>query len=120
MNVIGARPDGWWRDRRGAMRRLVEQLRRHATATGDTVTVVFDGRPFALGREVADPPRVVFAPRPGSNAADDVIVELAGADEDPSALEVVTSDRELAARVRAVGAEVVGARSFASRLEPVP
>ena len=26
MNVIGSRPDGWWRDRPGAMRRLVEKL----------------------------------------------------------------------------------------------
>lgn len=102
------------------MRRLVEQLRRHATATGDAVTVVFDGRPFELGRDVADPPRVVFAPRPGSNAADDVIAELAGADEDPFTLEVVTSDRELAARVRAAGAKVVAAGSFARRLEPPP
>ena len=26
MNVIGSVPDGWWRDRTGAMRRLLRQL----------------------------------------------------------------------------------------------
>ena len=30
MNVIGSRPDGWWKNRRGAMVRLVEQLERWA------------------------------------------------------------------------------------------
>ena len=30
MNVIGSRPDGWWRDRDGAMRRLVDQVRAWA------------------------------------------------------------------------------------------
>ena len=25
MNVIGSRPDGWWKDRAGAMRRLVDE-----------------------------------------------------------------------------------------------
>ena len=29
-NVIGSRPDGWWRDRAGAARRLVEPLDRFA------------------------------------------------------------------------------------------
>ena len=43
-NVIGARPDGWWRDRTGAMARLVAALQAFADATGDAVAVVFDGR----------------------------------------------------------------------------
>ena len=29
-NVMGSRPDGWWRDRRGAQRRLVERLETFA------------------------------------------------------------------------------------------
>jgi hypothetical protein len=45
MNVIGSRPDGWWRDRAGAMRALAVELDRFADATGDQVTVVFDGQP---------------------------------------------------------------------------
>src|SRR3712207_7365937 len=40
MNVIGSRPDGWWRDRHGAMQRLVEQLDEWAQELGDQVTVV--------------------------------------------------------------------------------
>ena len=41
MNVIGS-ADGWWRDRPGAMRELVEELDAFASArrAGD---VVFDG-----------------------------------------------------------------------------
>lgn len=120
MNVIGSRPDGWWRDRRGAMRRLVEQLRGHAAATGDAITVVFDSRPFELAEGPGDVPRVVFAARPGRDAADDRIAELVGCDADPSALTVVTSDRELAARVRARGAEVLAAGAFARRLGAGP
>jgi hypothetical protein len=49
MNVIGSRPDGWWRDRRGAMRRLVESLERFAAAhPDDEVAVVLDGARFDL------------------------------------------------------------------------
>jgi predicted RNA-binding protein with PIN domain len=107
MNVIGSRPDGWWRDRPGAMRALVEQLAHWAA--GREVTVVFDGRPFDL-----DPDGVsaVFASRPGPNAADDDIVRLVEADEDPGDLWVVTSDHDLARRVRELGAEVVSSGAF--------
>src|SRR5437660_1240678 len=48
MNVIGSRPDGWWRDRPGAMRALARRLEELAARTGDEVTVVFDGRPFDI------------------------------------------------------------------------
>lgn len=116
MNVIGSRPDGWWRDRRGAMRRLVEEVRRHSVETGDEVTVVFDGAPFGLDDAGAGAPRALFAPRPGPGAADDRIVELVERDADSSALTVVTSDRDLGARVAARGARVQGAREFRGKL----
>ena len=45
MNVIGSRPDGWWRDREAASRRLVDRLERLVRADGAEVTVVFDGHP---------------------------------------------------------------------------
>ena len=45
MNVIGSRPDGWWKDREGAMRRLVDEIREWAT---DDVTVVLDAGPDDL------------------------------------------------------------------------
>jgi predicted RNA-binding protein with PIN domain len=113
MNVVGSRPDGWWRDRQGAMRRLIDALERFAGATGDEVAVVFDGRPF----ELDGGGRVEVGFRPGGrNAADDAIVEWVGDDAEPASLTVVTSDAELARRVRAAGAEVVGAGSFLERL----
>ena len=42
-NVIGSRPDGWWRDREAATRRLVERLAAWAAAADGPVIVVFDG-----------------------------------------------------------------------------
>ena len=109
MNVIGSRPDGWWRDRRGAMRALVERLERYAEATGQPVAVVFDGGPFDLESDSVD---VRFARRAGPDAADDVIAELAA-----PGLKVVTSDQGLAERVRAAGAEVIGAGAFRKSLD---
>jgi predicted RNA-binding protein with PIN domain len=114
MNVIGSRPTGWWRDRRGAMRELVEALERFAAATGDEVTVVFDGRPFDLA---GDEVEVLFASRRGPNAADDDIAALAERDADPAGLRVVTSDADLSRRVRAAGADTVGAGAFRRRLD---
>jgi predicted RNA-binding protein with PIN domain len=116
MNVVGARPDGWWRDRAGAARRLVAELERWAAATGEPVTVVFDGRPAEMP---AGRVEVAWAPRRGPNAADDVIAGWASADEDPGGLRVVTSDAALANRVRAAGAGVEGAGAFRRRLEAV-
>ena len=48
-NVMGSRPDGWWRDRRGAQRRLVERLETFAAARDEPVTVIFDGRAHDTG-----------------------------------------------------------------------
>ena len=114
-NVIGSRPDGWWRDREGAARRLIAALERFAEASGDDVTVVLDaGPPELAGR--AGGVEVAIAPRRGRDAADDEIVRLLGASEAPAAVRVVTSDRELARRARALGAQVEGARTFRERL----
>ena len=115
MNVIGSRPTGWWRDRPGAMRELVEALDSLAERSGDPVTVVLDGMPF----ELEGGPRVTvqFASRRGPNAADDDIAALVESNPDPADLSVVTSDRDLARRVRDAGATVVGAGEFRRRLD---
>jgi predicted RNA-binding protein with PIN domain len=110
-NVIGTRPDGWWRDREGATRRLLEQLR----AVGEDIVVVLDAGPAELaGRE--GPLEVVIAPRRGRDAADDEIARRLAADPDPASIRVVTSDRALAARARELGAQVMGAKTFLDRL----
>ena len=111
MNVIGSRPDGWWRDRTGAMRRLLQALR----GLGEDTWLVLDGRPRDLGPEA--PVTVVWAPEPGPNAADQVLAALVEGDADPARWRVVTSDRALADRVRAAGAEVTGASAFRARLD---
>jgi predicted RNA-binding protein with PIN domain len=113
MNVIGSRPDGWWRHRTGAMRALAAQLDRFQDDTGEPVSVVFDGRP----REIPARVDVRFASRAGRNAADDDIAHMVAADTAPGELRVVTSDGDLATRVRAAGGEVEGAGTFRRRLD---
>ena len=115
MNLIGSRPDGWWRDRAGAMRRLADELDAFAAARpGDPVTVVFDGRPRDVGehRHLAE---VAFAPG-GRNAADHEIARRVASDAEPSDLAVVTSDKELVDRVRAAGGTVESVGRFRDRL----
>ena len=114
MNVIGSRPDGWWRDRQKAMRRLSEELADFATKTGDSLSVVFDGRPFDLS---APPVTVEFATTRGRDAADQDIAAAVEEDPDPAAITVVTSDRSLADRVRAAGAAVEPSARFRRRLD---
>lgn len=109
MNVIGSRPDGWWRDRPRAMRELVEELKR----LQEPVTVIFDGPPVEI--DDTGEVEVVFASRSGRNAADDDIAARAADAQEP--LRVVTSDGELAERVRRSGVEVVGAGAFRRRLD---
>jgi hypothetical protein len=116
-NVIGSRPDGWWRDRAGAARRLIAAIRAAAFET--PVLVVLDAGPDDL-LGARDGVRVLRAPRPGRDAADDEIVRLLQDELDPAGVTVVTSDAGLAARVRALGAEVEGAGAFRRQLESGP
>ena len=117
-NVIGSRPDGWWRDRPGASRRLVASLQVLASESGDRISVVLDGRPLPdLPEGVHDGVLVAYATRAGRNAADDRIAEEVTRDRDPASLVVITSDRGLAERVRASGASVEGAGTLLTRLD---
>jgi predicted RNA-binding protein with PIN domain len=116
-NVMGARPDGWWRDRQGAQRRLVYRLEAFAEARDEPVTVIFDGRPHDAGGGLRVAVR--FARRAGRDAADDDVAALVTRHPDPTSLTVVTSDAALADRVRAAGGEVVGAGAFLRRLDEV-
>jgi predicted RNA-binding protein with PIN domain len=117
-NVIGSRPDGWWRDRAGAARRLIASLQALARRNGDRISVVLDGRPLAdLPEGVHGGVLVAYATRTGRDAADDRIVEEVARDRDPASLVVVTSDRELAERVRELGARVDGAGTLLAQLD---
>jgi predicted RNA-binding protein with PIN domain len=118
MNVIGTRPDGWWKNRQGARVRLVEQLERWASVDAHRVTVVFE--------QPTSPPIhssaiwIHHAPEAAANSADDEIVRLVRADDRPEEINVVTSDATLADRVRSAGASVYPAARFRSLIDPLP
>lgn len=109
-NVVGSRPNGWWRDRAGAAARLrdalapvaAEGLPARLPAPVEVVLVV-----EGAARDVPgiDEVRVVSAPGSG----DDTVVELVREAPQRRRL-VVTADRELRERVTALGAEVYGPR----------
>ncbi|MFE9689373.1 hypothetical protein [Micromonospora sp. NPDC005806] len=109
-NVVGSRPDGWWRDRAGAAARLRDALVPVAE-TGVPpelpqpveVVLVVEG----AARDVPAVPGVDVVAAPGSG--DDTVVDLVAAAPDRRRV-VVTADRELRARVGALGAEVHGPR----------
>ena len=104
MNVIGAGAGGWWKDRPGAQRRLVERIAAEACVP---TLVVLEGRPVeGLEEGERGPVRVAWARRAGRDAADDRIVEEVGLASGP--VTVVTADRELKRRVAGLGALVVG------------
>ena len=117
MNVIGTRPDAWWKDRHAAMVALVDRLERWAAIEGDDVTVVFEQPPRPpITSTVIE---VAHAPRPGRDSADDEIVRRLAADAEPGSVRVVTSDRWLTDRVHAAGASAEPAEAFRARLETV-
>jgi hypothetical protein len=113
-NVVGSVPDGWWRDRLGAARRLRDALAPVATTgLGEVpgpveVVLVVEGAARRLAEEtpIADV-RVVAAT---SGSGDDAIVDLV-AFLDGRRCVVVTADRGLRDRVLALGAEVAGPRT---------
>jgi len=118
-NVVGSRPDGWWRDRPGAARRLAGRI-----------VAALDTDPAALSAALASPPveprvhlvlegaarsavdlpthpllHVVHAPADGDATIAALAAELTGAGKP---VVVVTADRELRSRAQAAGAEVTG------------
>lgn len=120
MNVIGCRPDGWWKDRHGAMVALVDKLDSWARdpegAQGHGVTVVFERPPATPIR--ASVIEVAYAPQAAANSADDEIVRLVTADARPHEIRVVTSDKALTNRVSGLGAGVCPAESFRDLVDP--
>jgi hypothetical protein len=130
MNVIGSRPDGWWRDRDGAVRRLAHRLQALAAERDAEIVLVVDGRPSpSLPEGTNGQLSVCYARRPGPDAADDRIIELLETRQ-PEAAErstgdrlppaVVTADRELGVRAATSGAHVIGPRRLLDLLSRLP
>ncbi|WP_203335291.1 hypothetical protein [Nocardioides limicola] len=97
-NVVGSRPDGWWKDRAGAARRLHERL-CVADLGYDEVVLVLEGGAKAgvpAGRD--GHLRTVHAPRDGDAS---IIAEARAAAAEGRRVGVVTADRALAANTGA-------------------
>jgi hypothetical protein len=114
-NVIGSRPTGWWRDRAGAARAFVDQVRA-AVDSGRVVApvvVVLEGK-SRQGVEVgvADGVAVLHASGSGDDMMIDVIANAAG-----QPVILVTADRELRRRAEALGADAVGPEWLLELLE---
>jgi predicted RNA-binding protein with PIN domain len=116
MNVIGSRPDGWWKDRQRAMMVLADRLDSWADTQREAVTVVFERPPSTPIRSSLI--EVTYAPRAAANSADDEIVRLVRADPRPREIRVVTSDKVLSERVRSLGASVTRAEGFRDLIDP--
>ena len=115
-NVVGSRPDGWWRDRAGAAARLHERL--VAAALPADVVLVLEGRARpGVPEGLEGGLRVVHAPAAGDDAIRDAAAAVVGSGR---ICTVVTADRELADRVRAVGAGVVGPGHLLDLLDARP
>ena len=112
-NVVGARPDGWWKDRAGAARRLHERL-LVADVPGDEVVLVLEGAAKGGVRAGRDAHvRTVHAPKDGDTT---ILAETRRAAEQGREVVVVTADRALAANVGGAGARVVGPTWLLDRL----
>lgn len=125
-NVVGARADGWWRDRAGAARRLRDELAAlaadglaalppelpHDTSAAEIVMVVEGAAKPVADDAPAGAVRVVAAPGSG----DDAIVGLVAEPAPGTGYVVVTADRELRRRVRLAGAGCVGPRWLLEQL----
>ena len=135
-NVMGSRPDGWWRDRAGAAARLHAQIAALAASGHPILPDETDPPGFVLGlagaaraaaarigaapvgdlpvgdAPIGDAPIGDRGPRArvrvvqADGSGDDAIVALAR--ELPGRRFVVTADRELRRRSVAAGAAVLG------------
>lgn len=124
-NTIGSRPDGWWRDRSGAVGRLRDEVgQAMSSGLAEETLAGWLGREPVVGLHWF--PRMIMITEgaagdvPGTEAVrvmaapglgDDTVVEQTAAETTTSRqVIVVTADRDLAERVRVLGAAVVGPR----------
>jgi hypothetical protein len=119
-NVVGSRPDGWWRDRHGAAERLRDQLAKlagtglpdpdHATVTWwPRIILVVEGK--AKHDTATEGVEVVAADTDGDSKIVEVVAQQTGR------ILVATADRELKRRVEALGASILGPGTLRTRLD---
>jgi len=134
-NVMGSRPDGWWRDRAGAAQRLATEVEGLALAGVASLpesvrvpalerwfprfVVVLEGAAAVAARDRDHIPRRSGGQAPAPTEPQVRIVRAAGSGDDEIARLaaevagprlVVTADRELRARCETAGAFLVGPR----------
>lgn len=122
-NVVGSRPDGWWRDRRGAAERLIGRIEELAE-TGVPATlpdlpgerwwprwhVVTEGAARGAGRTgTSSAVEIREAPHEGD---DEIVAQAAALTDRGATAIVITADRELSRRCERAGAAVVGPRTL--------
>ncbi|MGZ4501325.1 MAG: hypothetical protein ACXVXD_12915 [Nocardioidaceae bacterium] len=115
-NVVGSRPDGWWRDRAAAAGRLHDRLAT-AELPQDEVVLVLEGRARSgvpAGRD--GHVHTVHAPGSGDDAIVEAVVAQVGVG-DGRGVVVVTADRALRSRVEATGAGIANPSWLLARLE---
>ncbi|WP_436775216.1 NTP pyrophosphohydrolase [Yinghuangia sp. YIM S09857] len=121
-NVVGSVPDGWWRDRLGAARRLRDALVQDAAgglAAGGGVPEWAESGPLEVvlvvegkARALTGVPGVEVVGTPGSGDDEIVRVVADALRETPGRhCAVVTADRELRTRITTLGATPVGPRA---------
>jgi 8-oxo-dGTP diphosphatase len=145
-NVMGSRPDGWWRDRAGAARRLRDQLGELATDGvaslpdsidapalerwfPDIVLVVEGAARSVAAAHAGGPPGSERSGAPGGEPGPGggrvrVVAAPGSGDDTITAVAgeldgrrlVVTADRQLRERCMAAGASVTGPRWLLSQL----
>jgi hypothetical protein len=130
-NVVGSRPDGWWRDREGAARRLAGRIAAALTVDSRGLAEAF-GHPGAdlrvhlvlegAAAQVEDLPThprltVVRARADGDSTIAALAADLATDGSSP--IVVVTADRALRERVRDAGATTAGPGTLLNALPPL-
>lgn len=129
-NVVGSKPDGWWKDRFGANERLRDRISalsplgapaslfKEVAALAPEITRVYPEWILVTegaARTVADAPGISVRPAPG--IGDDAIIactqELIRAH---ALVTVVTSDAELRTRAQNLGAQVIAASAFRTQI----
>jgi len=114
-NVVGSRPDGWWRDRAGAAERLRRSLEPLTSVPGDVVgwpevesfparvVLVLEGQAKGAGLG-ASPIETVLAPREGD---DEIVAQAKIAVSRGDLVLVATADRALIDRIERAGAQTI-------------